>query len=128
MAEPFIVVEHDIVVRPETLRELRDCPEDWCSMPYPYLNEAEAWGMGCVKFSDRLIVRNPWIFQQFENDGDSLHPPRHWCRLDAHIWAALTENGEHRHDHPGPALGHVGGGTVAHGCYTPADLERIGRS
>ena len=128
MAEPFIVVEHDIVVRPETLRELRDCPEDWCAAPYPYLNEDEAWGMGCVKFSDRLIVRNPWIFRQFANAGDAKHPPRHWCRLDSYIWIALTERGEKRHDHPGPALGHVGGKNVTHGCYTPADLERIGRS
>ena len=115
MAEPFILVEHDIVVRPETLRELRDCPEDWCAAPYPYLDKPEAWGMGCVKFSDRLIVRNPWIFRQFANDGDDLHPPRHWCSLDFHIWTALTENGEKRHDHQG-LLGHVGGTTSAHGC------------
>jgi hypothetical protein len=128
MPEPFIVVEHDIVVRPETLRELRDCPEDWCAAPYPYLNEAEAWGMGCVKFSDRLICRSPYLFQKISNEGDPLHPPRHWCRLDAHIWEALTERGEHRHDHPGPALGHVGGRTVTHGCYSADDLVRIGRA
>ncbi len=128
MPEPFIVVEHDIVVRPETLRELRDCPEDWCAAPYPYLNESEAWGMGCVKFSDRLICRSPYLFQKIANEGDSLHPPRHWCRLDAHIWEALTERGEHRHDHPGPALGHIGGKTVTHGCYTADDLVRIGRA
>ena len=124
--EPFIVVEHDIMVRPETLRELRDCPEDWCAAPYPYLNEDEAWGMGCVKFTDRLIVRNHRMFDAI-GYGDSLHPPRHWCAMDARIWKYLTERGEERHDHPGPALGHVGGRTITHGCYTPADLERIGR-
>ena len=116
LAEPFILVEHDIIVRPETLRELRDCPEDWCAAPYPYLDKPLAWGMGCVKFSDRLIVRNPWIFREFENDGDALHPARHWCSLDSHIWNALTERGETRHDHAGPALGHIGGATSAHGC------------
>jgi hypothetical protein len=118
MAEPFILVEHDIVVRPETLQELRDCPEDWCAAPYPYLDKEEAWGMGCVKFSDRLIVRNPWIFQQFENSCDINHAPRHWCLLDYHIWSMLTQNGEKRHDHAGPALGHLGhpGGGSAHGC------------
>jgi hypothetical protein len=128
MPEPFIVVEHDIVVRPETLRELRDCPEDWCAMPYPYLNEKEAWGMGCVKFSDRLICRSPHLFSRIANEGDPLHPPRHWCRLDAHIWEALTERGEHRHDHPGPALGHIGGQVVKHGCMTADDLVRVGRA
>jgi hypothetical protein len=128
MPEPFIVVEHDIVVRPETLRELRDCPEDWCAMPYPYLNEKEAWGMGCVKFSDRLICRSPHLFSRIANEGDPLHPPRHWCRLDAHIWEALTERGEVRHDHPGPALGHIGGQVVKHGCYSADDLVRVGRA
>ena len=120
LPEPFIVVEHDIVVRPETLRELRDCPEDWCAAPYPYLGKEEAWGMGCVKFTDRLIVRNPWIFRDREHEGDKLHPPRHWCRVDALVWAALTAQGERRHDHPGPALGHLGhpgAGASAHGCY-----------
>ena len=120
MVEPFIVVEHDIVVRPETLRELRDCPEDWCGAPYPYLDKPEAWGMGCVKFSDRLIVRNYDIFQQFANDDDPLHHRRHWCRVDAQVWQALTANGEVRHDHPGPALGHVGhpgANSSAHGCF-----------
>lgn len=88
-------------------------------MPYPYLGLEEAWGMGCVKFSDRLIVRNPWIFRWIENEGDALHAPRHWCRLDALIWTALTERGEKRHDHPGPALGHLGHPETmvsAHGC------------
>lgn len=126
--EPFIVVEHDIVVRPETLGELRDCPEDWCAAPYPYLNHERAWGMGCVKFSDRLIARNPWLFQQIGPDGDATHPSRHWCRLDARIFEALTRRGETRHEHEGPALGHVGGRSVAHGCYSPEELEAIGRA
>ena len=119
MAEPFIVVEHDIVVRPETLRELRDCPEDWCSAPYPYLDKERAWGMGCVKFSDRLIVRNPWIFSDMSHWSDESHPPKHWCRMDSRIWIMLTERGEKRHDHDGPALGHVGHpgqNSSAHGC------------
>jgi hypothetical protein len=119
MVEPFIVVEHDIIVRPETLRELRDCPEDWCAAPYPYLDKPEAWGMGCVKFTDRLIVRNYQIFEQIGKVSDERHPPRHWCWMDLLIWTALTERGEHRHDHPGPPLGHLGHpgkGSSAHGC------------
>lgn len=119
--EPFIVVEHDIIVRPETLRELRDCPEDWCSAPYPYLDKPEAWGMGCVKFTDRLIVRNYQIFDQIGRVSDEQHPPRHWCWMDLLIWTALTERGEKRHDHPGPALGHVGHpgkNASAHGCFS----------
>ena len=113
--EPFIVVEHDIVVRPETLRELRDCPEDWCSAPYPYLDKPEAWGMGCVKFSDRLIVRNYQMFTEI-SQWQGTHPARHWCTIDAQVWEYLTSRGEKRHDHPGPLLGHVGGERSAHGC------------
>ena len=117
--QPFIVVEHDIIIRPETLRELRDCPEDWCSIPYPYLDKPEAWGMGCVKFTDRLIVRNYSMFRDLAPVGDALHPPMHWCIIDWRIWQYLTAKGEQRHDHPGPALGHVGhpGTTSAHGCF-----------
>lgn len=114
--EPFILIEHDIVVRPETLRELRDCPEDWCGAPYPYLDREKAWGLGCVKFSDRLIAHNPWLFRQ-PWEGDDIHPARHWCRLDTYIWEGLTANGYTRHDHDGPVLGHLTDPTKsAHGC------------
>ena len=117
--EPFILVEHDIVVRPETLRELRDCPEDWCAAPFEYLDKPEAWGMGCVKFSDRLIARNLNLFHEISEIEDA-HPARHWCVMDYRIWTYLTSRGEHRHDHPGPALEHIGhpGTTSAHGCVT----------
>ena len=84
--------------------------------------------MGCVKFSDRLICRTPWLFQMIANEGDPLHSPRHWCRLDANIWSVLTERGEVRHDHSGPALGHIGGKTVTHGCYSADELVKIGRA
>ena len=115
--EPFIVIEHDIAVNPNTLQELRDCPEDWCAAPYPYLDRPEQFGLGCVKFSDRLICRNPWLFSEIQH-GSPGHPPRHWCTLDSHIYRHLINKGETRCENH-QLVGHVGQPSTssAHGCF-----------
>lgn len=113
----FIVVEHDIVVEPWTIDELAACPEDWCSMGYPYRGDPAAHGLACTKFSDRLIARYPDLFKLIGRFGDEKHVERHWCRMDAWMWIALTNQGEKRHEHPG-VVGHLGPQFPRHGCLT----------
>lgn len=61
--EGWVNVEHDVLVRPDTLAELADCPHDWCAAPIPYLSNRR-YGLGCVKFSDRLLEEFPDAIEQ----------------------------------------------------------------
>ncbi len=94
--ESFILVEHDIVVGPDTLRELIDCPEPWCG--FPYLEEPASnpvTGLGCTKLDARLMDVPPW----------DMTPT--WGNVDASLIGRIRDergNVEHRH---GPALDHL---------------------
>jgi hypothetical protein len=52
----FIIVEHDIVPWPGALRELDECPHEWCRFPYP-IGGSLAGTLGCVKFGSKLTAR-----------------------------------------------------------------------
>lgn len=117
MGSPAIVVEQDIVVNETTLDELRICDFDWCAMPFPYRGEERAYALACSKFSSALMARHPDLLEAVGRYSDELHPARHWCRLDAWIFAELTKRGEIRHDHTrAKPLGHVGPQFPSHGC------------
>lgn len=114
--ETFCVVEHDIVVNPDSLDELYGCPHDWCAFPYRYGTCERYYGLGCVKFSADLIARCPDAMTRVGVMSDPTHEKRHWCRLDSWLQYVILPNfGEqmHRHDTP---VGHLGGRVAAHGC------------
>jgi hypothetical protein len=115
--QSFIVVEHDIVVRANTLVELENCPYEWCSFGAPYFGGVYH-GLGCVKFSDTLISRHPKALEHVAvHPPDAKHPPKHYCRLDAYLQEELSS--EYRHCHE-TVLEHVrpydGPPLPAHGC------------
>lgn len=113
--ETFCVIEHDIVVHPNTLDVLADCERDWCGCRYQY-GPALTSGLGCVKFSAALIARHPDAMERVGEMSDALHPPKHWCRLD--LWlnlGVLFDGGEGlRHEHEPPVL-HLNS-ACSHGC------------
>ena len=119
--ETFCVVEHDVVVRSDTLNELDECPSDWCSFLVPYVG-VEYAGLGCAKFTADLIARVPDALARVaENEGDEHHPPKHWCRLDAWLQGVLESAGETKCVH-GPPLEHLrvqDGEEImpTHGCW-----------
>jgi hypothetical protein len=113
--ETFCIVEHDIVIHPAALDELEACAGDWCGFPHDYHEWGEQYGLGCVKFTDRLIARNPTALRRVGVMSDERHPKRHWCRLDAWLQGViLPGSGERRCCHQ-PAVTHLGDGS-AHGC------------
>lgn len=113
--EAFCIVEHDVIVNPDSLQELADCPEDWCSFPYDYAEWGLTHGLGCVKFSADLIARNPTAMIRVGVLSDAKHAKRHWCRLDARLQGViLPSSGETLHRHETPVT-HLGRG-CAHGC------------
>jgi hypothetical protein len=119
--ETFCVVEHDVIVRDMALDELASCESDWCSFLVPYVG-LEYAGLACAKFTEALIARVPDALQAVAaNPGDEDHPPKHWCRLDAWLQAALEEAGERKCIH-GPPLQHLRDPSdekirPSHGCW-----------
>lgn len=115
--ETFAIVEHDIVVGPETLNQLADCYSDWCVAPYPYFVGLYP-GLGCMKFGDTLLRRWPQALQEVGEMADGTHPRRHWCRLDAWLCDRfLQSHNENRCVHE--QVGHVRNTAAigpAHGC------------
>lgn len=124
--ETFTIVEHDIIVRPDTPLELDTCPSPWCGFSVPYFNGVHP-GMGCVKFGAELMARAPFAVADAGAMSDDRHPARHWCRLDASLqWMVLPRLQIPKHQHP-TVLGHYrpyeGRPQPSHGCISSSDLD-----
>ena len=91
MGHGFINVEQDIVPTLEQLRELAECPADWCSFPTTIMGTL-ANELGCVKFSEALTLRY---------HGGLQGVGRTWWGLDSGIYHRLAGWGVRRHVHPG---------------------------
>jgi hypothetical protein len=72
----FFVVEQDVMVWPGSIVTLSSCPQDWCTLPTLCHGRIITTTFGCVKFSARMIERNPGIWDRID---------RTWCYLDAHL-------------------------------------------
>lgn len=118
--ETFCVVEHDVLVRHDTLDELENCPEAMCAFPVPYFWSPVAVSLACVKFSAEVIARHPDLMQRVGEMSDEGHPPRHWCRLDMWIQMLIRPDAFHAHY---PVLEHYRpDGALpypSHGCVKP---------
>lgn len=113
--QTFAIVEHDIVVQPDSLKELEECPWDWCSFGAPYFRGVYH-GLGCIKFGTELIKRHPGALEQVAAyPPDDKHPPKHWCRIDTYLQRALSGEYHHRHE---AVLTHVKDEKLlpTHGC------------
>jgi hypothetical protein len=124
--EGFIVIEHDVIVRPDTLDELVNCECSWGCFPVPYLGGAYA-GMACVKFAGWLTQQYPDAMQQVGTMSNADHLPKHFCTIDSWLqMRVLPGFGLRRHEH-GPVLGHyrtyVGSPWPTHGCRGPRPTE-----
>lgn len=56
--EGFALVEHDVAPWVGALSELAVCQEDWCMFRYAKAGGLSR-GLGCTKFSDRLVREYP---------------------------------------------------------------------
>jgi hypothetical protein len=114
--ETFCIVEHDVVVRPDSLAELAACPSPWCAFEVPYLDRLYA-GLACTRFSADLLARYPDALGTISELSDEDHPPKHWCRLDSWLQGYVLHPGGETMCVHGPPLEHVRDGTApAHGC------------
>jgi hypothetical protein len=72
--ETFYVVEQDVVVWQGAIQQLEMCDHDWCSLPTMCHGRMISTTFGCVKFSKRLIAKNPGFWADI---------PTTWYHLDA---------------------------------------------
>lgn len=88
--ETFCLIEHDVVVNPDTLDSLADCECGYCAVPYPLIFYV-APALGCTKFSTAFIRRFPDAMErvmriptQIETDPGvvAVGAPGHWKQLD----------------------------------------------
>jgi hypothetical protein len=118
--QPFIIVEHDVVVNVRAMVSLELCANEWCGCPYRYLGGTIV-GLGCTKFAAALMHEIPDLFDLVAHLEDDTHPPRHWCRLDAWVQRAMADL---HSDDPTvpirciehPEVDHLVGSHPAHDC------------
>lgn len=111
--EAFTIVEHDIIPHPGAPAELEACPEPWCAFGYRYQHGTHA-GLGCARFSARLLAAVPDAVEQTLAESDEVHPAGHWCNLDDRLCRVLARYGFASHRHS-PEVGHLSP-WPAHGC------------
>lgn len=111
--EDLAIVEHDIVIAPETLREFDECPSVWCSAPYPYFVGLYA-GLGCTRLRARVRRVVPNILDEVARMSNSQHTPKHWCVLDGFLQAQMRTYGFTPHLHA--PVEHLGDLRPSHGC------------
>jgi hypothetical protein len=93
-AEPFILVEHDIVPWPGAVQELWACPEPWCGFPYSVFGQLKSY-LGCTKFNPSQLGECPLP--------DELQS---WQVMDRKIEAGMLKRGHKGHLHS-PAVSHL---------------------
>jgi hypothetical protein len=112
--ESFTLVEHDVIVGPETLASFDDCPHLWCAAKYSYL-KGSYWGLGCTRFRGPLLKQFPGIMDEVGEYKAPRHSPRHWCTLDQALTHTLSAHRvEFPHIHG--EVEHLGDGWPAHRC------------
>jgi hypothetical protein len=90
----FLLVEHDVVIAPVTIKALEACPEPWCSCYSPALAAdygPEAW-FQCNRWRAEVMHALP-------NVPDIEPRLRHWKALDTHLLRRIRE-GFTVHAHP----------------------------
>lgn len=110
--EDFAIVEHDVVVNPDTLQGFRDCPRLWCSAGYRYLRSSSYHGNGCVRYRREVMQAFPDVLEAAGEYSDAVHHKQHYCSLDSAMQRALRSRGVRRCEehgtvfHPSPFPGH----------------------
>jgi len=112
--EDTVVVEHDIVIGPDTITGFEACPELWCAHSYRYSIFGDYAGTGCVRFRGELMEKTPDLWHRVGLHSGPHHPPRHWCSLDGYAQLELSAYGHRQCKHE-PSVTHLDESN-SHGC------------
>lgn len=97
----FIVIEHDIEIRSDTIASLTKCKHAWCAFPYAMGPAGYETALGCTKFHTSLMKKIPHFMDEVGDFIDPWCPPRDWRRLDCRIFEVMTQRyniSQHRHE------------------------------
>jgi hypothetical protein len=81
--EDFIIVEHDIIVWPGAIQKLTNCKHMWCTYPYYCSVGWILEGLGCTKFSKKMMKKYPDYFK--EPFPTCCKHDKNYCGLDRFI-------------------------------------------
>jgi hypothetical protein len=91
----FVVIEDDVVPWPGAIKQLQECPEDWCAFPLYRVDPTSLGiGLGCVRFSDDLVARH-------QPDGSAWSNTA-WNLVEGQVNGMLEQAGETCHLHSPP--------------------------
>lgn len=123
--DDFLVVEHDIQLTAEALRQAGECDCVWSTSPYR--GAGTSWAaatlltrsLGCTRFRGELTRRLPTVVAEANarNDMGSVCPPGHWKGLDARLYSVLRGEGLEPHLHAEVPHHHL----YSYGCACGGD-------
>ena len=96
---PFINVEQDIVPDPNVLWGMSRCHHEWCAMGYPVSGRDVFPGIGCMKFSARLIAEQPMAMYLSLYERAGKREWSHWRSCNERIVGHLVARGYRCHRH-----------------------------
>ena len=103
----FVVVEHDVVIKPGTLAALEACPKPWCTVVYKTTSGGWLAGaLGCTRFDASLIKCHQRVFDDVDRLRAYTEGDRYWGRLDTRLREVLERCGHTPHPH-WPAAHHL---------------------
>lgn len=102
----LLIVEHDVVVHDDALRQFDECTEPMCAFTY-WLGNSYGVGLGCTRFRSPLIRMNRDAVERAGRlTTDGLPVVGHWKRMDTRMWQVLGPPHVHEppvrhlHDYP----------------------------
>jgi hypothetical protein len=96
--EGFVIVEHDIAPWVGAIAQLETCERDWCMFQYPDGGTLSR-GLGCTRFSDRLVRDHPDLPEAWEDV--------EWQMIDGAVGAAVTNALQAPPCYHAPAVAHA---------------------
>lgn len=93
-AEPFVLIEHDVLPYPGAIQEIWDCPEEFCGKPYR-IATFEAACFGCTYFGSELMTQYPDAMEE------AARRDPVWSCLDHRLADVLAESGRKGDQNPG---------------------------
>jgi hypothetical protein len=108
LGETFVVLEQDKIPDTGALRELHDCPHEWCTYPVPMAHNGQPCdfvSLSCTKFSSSLMARYPNLMERvgLMEMGRGL---KHWDRLDMAMAGQIAGRGVEPHWHAAGRIRH----------------------
>lgn len=115
--ESTLIVEHDIEINDQAIRQAKYCACEWSVSPYRGPGEVVLTrSLGCTRFRSSLMKRLPTFMDEVGLINDSVTlGPRHWARLDCSILSVLMQHGYTPHIHAEVLHHHVYDGHCACG-------------